>query len=383
MARLKREYDASGTAPLSSDRPKRKNYPWRRQPFPESGRDEPYQPDGAAVDHPTLRPFRVHRAQNVCAALWARQAGGGRERPGGHKRRRRAFFRAFAEDATVQQGDPPTSSPYVKVPMDTRSTISVDFACDGSVFASTHGGGHTVKITDAGTNAIVRTLFGHPRTPWTVKFHPNDPHILASGCLGFQVRVWDLRRRAKAKVAAHHAADRSAAGGSGFAAMDEGDGRDPSMDPCCVHMISLQKEIISVAFHPTVPQLLAIAAGRDMFLWPYGAAPGSAVRVIRRGHTLRCVAWTPCGRYLMTGETNDRRSRQKAEIRHVERSLSCSSFHIHALRCDRVRSLNRSLYRMLFFSPSRRAFAFSMHAGPTSPSRSSCGRSTSSASPRK
>ena len=69
--------------------------------------------------------------------------------------------------------------------------------------ASTHGGGHTVKITDAGSNAIVRTLFGHPRTPWTVKFHPNDPHILASGCLGFQVRVWDLRRRAKAKVAAH------------------------------------------------------------------------------------------------------------------------------------------------------------------------------------
>ena len=33
---------------------------------------------------------------------------------------------------------------------------------------------------------------GHPRTPWTVKYNPADASILASGCLGFEVRVWDV-----------------------------------------------------------------------------------------------------------------------------------------------------------------------------------------------
>lgn len=33
-----------------------------------------------------------------------------------------------------------------------------------------------------------QTLVGHPRTPWSVKFHPTDPRYVASGCLGFQVR---------------------------------------------------------------------------------------------------------------------------------------------------------------------------------------------------
>ena len=30
---------------------------------------------------------------------------------------------------------------------------------------------------------------GNLRTPWTVKYHPTNPRILASGCLGFQMRV--------------------------------------------------------------------------------------------------------------------------------------------------------------------------------------------------
>lgn len=33
-----------------------------------------------------------------------------------------------------------------------------------------------------------QTLVGHPRTPWSVKFHPTNPRYVASGCLGFQVR---------------------------------------------------------------------------------------------------------------------------------------------------------------------------------------------------
>lgn len=54
-------------------------------------------------------------------------------------------------------------------------------------FASTHGD-HTVKITDFSRSKVVQTLRGHPRTPWTVKFHPKDSRIVASGCLASEVK---------------------------------------------------------------------------------------------------------------------------------------------------------------------------------------------------
>ena len=70
------------------------------------------------------------------------------------------------------------------------STISIAFSPDSRTVASTHGD-HTVKISCCHTGKLIRTLEGHPRTPWTVKFHPSNSRIVASGCLGFQVRVWD------------------------------------------------------------------------------------------------------------------------------------------------------------------------------------------------
>lgn len=43
------------------------------------------------------------------------------------------------------------------------------------------------------TGKNIKTLSGHPRTPWCIAFHPSSSEILASGCLGGQVRVWDLK----------------------------------------------------------------------------------------------------------------------------------------------------------------------------------------------
>lgn len=57
--------------------------------------------------------------------------------------------------------------------------------------ASTHGN-HNVYITEMSTGRNIKTLSGHPRTPWCIAFHPSSSQILASGCLGGQVRVWDL-----------------------------------------------------------------------------------------------------------------------------------------------------------------------------------------------
>lgn len=96
-----------------------------------------------------------------------------------------------------------------------KSTITIEFQKDrqmcffrhleySHIFASTHGD-HTVKIVDFGTGRILRvsfyfivyivqTLIGHPRTPWAVRFHPRNPDILVSGCIGSVVIVWDWKK---------------------------------------------------------------------------------------------------------------------------------------------------------------------------------------------
>ena len=53
-------------------------------------------------------------------------------------------------------------------------------------------GDHNINVTDLRTNKCISTLSGHPRTPWCIAFHPHRNDILASDCLGGQVRVWDL-----------------------------------------------------------------------------------------------------------------------------------------------------------------------------------------------
>ena len=73
-----------------------------------------------------------------------------------------------------------------KLPSSVSSTIAIGLSCDGKIVASTHGD-HTVKVFIFATGYLLRVFRGHPRTPWTVKCHPSDPDILASGCLGFEV----------------------------------------------------------------------------------------------------------------------------------------------------------------------------------------------------
>lgn len=72
-----------------------------------------------------------------------------------------------------------------------RSTFLMVFSPDGSKVASTHGN-HNIYVTDVKSGKNIKILVGHPRTPWCIAFHPSSNQILASGCLGGQVRIWDL-----------------------------------------------------------------------------------------------------------------------------------------------------------------------------------------------
>ena len=108
------------------------------------------------------------------------------------------------------------------------STISIDFSPNGRTLASSHGD-HTVKITCAHTGKLLRELEGHPRTPWTVKYHPTNYRIVASGCLGCQVRVWDWNfQTEKVRRERRESMERRFGGRYHFGSGNEGNGSGSS-----------------------------------------------------------------------------------------------------------------------------------------------------------
>eukprot|EP01031_Cornospumella_fuschlensis_P027961 gene27961-33764_t len=123
------------------------------------------------------------------------------------------------------------------------STIAIAMSPDRSTFASTHGD-HTVKVFTVHNNKQIRTFSGHPRTPWTVRYHPRDPDIFASGCLGgrvglvevcsvsLKVRIWSIERDS------------------------------------CLKVLILQTSIISLSFHAS-GEYLAVAAGSKLEIWQW------------------------------------------------------------------------------------------------------------------
>ncbi|KAG5334499.1 AMRA1 protein, partial [Acromyrmex charruanus] len=148
-----------------------------------------------------------------------------------------------------------------------RATFLMVFSPDGTMVASTHGN-HNVYITEITTGKNIRTLSGHPRTPWCIAFHPSSSQILASGCLGGQVRVWDL------------------SGGSEIWNADS-------------HTV-----IASLAFHP-FERLLVIATYNEIHFWDWSKSQPFAVTATKTDkEKVRYVAFDSLGRKLITGIAN-------------------------------------------------------------------------------
>ena len=132
---------------------------------------------------------------------------------------------------------PMRSSAYCKLNPEAKSTIALAFSSDGVLFASTHGD-HTVKVFLCATWGLVCTLKGHRRTPWSIKFHPRDRKVLASGSLDESVRIWDLDTEK------------------------------------CVRVLNFDFVVSCIAFHST-GELLAVTSGRKIWLcrWQTQRAP--------------------------------------------------------------------------------------------------------------
>uniref|UniRef100_A0A1B6FRC8 Uncharacterized protein n=1 Tax=Cuerna arida TaxID=1464854 RepID=A0A1B6FRC8_9HEMI len=154
-----------------------------------------------------------------------------------------------------------------QLPDVSRSTFLMVFSPDGKKVASTHGN-HNVYVTDLTSGKNIKTLTGHPRTPWCIAFHPSSNHILASGCLGGQVRVWDL------------------SGGSE------------------IWMAESQTVIASLAFHP-IDRMLVIASYNELHFWDWSQPePFAKCFTSNEKEKVRYVAFDALGHKLITGVAN-------------------------------------------------------------------------------
>ncbi|XP_046346371.1 activating molecule in BECN1-regulated autophagy protein 1A-like isoform X1 [Haliotis rufescens] len=150
-----------------------------------------------------------------------------------------------------------------------RATFLMDFSPDGTKVASTHGD-HTVRVTDITSGKCTHVLTGHPRTPWCVAFHPSSNEILASGCLGGEVRIWDLH----------------------------GGGSEVWHSPT-------NGVIASLAFHP-MDHVLVFATGNTVYFWDWSQPePFAFSRTNYEFERIRWLRFDPLGHYLYTGIANN------------------------------------------------------------------------------
>ncbi len=204
-------------------------------------------------------------------------------------------LRTWIEGETLRKLD---TGEYVKLDKTValvRSTISIALSHDGRYFASTHGD-HSVKVFEYPSRRQIACLDGHPRTPWTVRFHPSDSNIVASGCLGHECRIWNVRQKK------------------------------------CLRKHTFRASISCVSFAPSGEQL-AVTSGCSLLLWNYAEpTPDGAIftrtpqddgqgtspdlpfgepgpnymprQLLGGENPFHMVDFHPSGHMLMTGEKN-------------------------------------------------------------------------------
>ncbi|XP_045471947.1 uncharacterized protein LOC123678778 isoform X2 [Harmonia axyridis] len=196
-----------------------------------------------------------------------------------------------------------------------RSTFLMVFSPDGTKVASTHGN-HSIYITDIRTGKNLNTLVGHPRTPWCIAFHPTSNQIVASGCLGGHVRIWDL------------------SGGSEL-------------------WIATQQTVIaSIAFHP-IERFLVIATSNEVHFWDWSEPePFWHVCTSNIKEKVRYVAFDKLGQRLITGISNHSRWEY---VRSSERTAEVPVRHLHLHHI----ASNRPVLRRGLFPPNAASMSFS------------------------
>src|SRR5262249_52750446 len=109
----------------------------------------------------------------------------------------RRLYSAIASDPTLKAWDVAGEKPILEIIRRASGALSgVALSPDGRLLASPDRdqatGDQLVRIWDAQTRAVWRTLKGHVNYVWKVAFSP-DGRYLASGSWDSTVKIWDLK----------------------------------------------------------------------------------------------------------------------------------------------------------------------------------------------
>ncbi|KAM7457656.1 hypothetical protein BLSTO_01577 [Blastocystis sp. subtype 1] len=170
----------------------------------------------------------------------------------------------YAAESVLFQNIKSKSKPY-SFNEEGDSIICIAYRSDGRFIASTHSD-HSVRITNVLTGNTVASLYGHLRTPWTVKWHPTKPNILASGCLGSKLIVWDIYKERAFKFA----------------------------------FIGDNQSIDSIDFHPTQDILIATCYD-SVFLWEYEKSDTPICIVHKPNKAVLAALFAGGGELLLVG----------------------------------------------------------------------------------
>ncbi|KAK4471464.1 hypothetical protein MN116_004891 [Schistosoma mekongi] len=183
-----------------------------------------------------------------------------------------------SDNLTAQRS---TQALIADTPVNCRSVYLLRLNCSGRLVAAAHGD-RSVCIYSSSTGQLLLKCIGHEKSPWTLTFHSTQPHLLASGCLGGNVRLWNL----------------DCLGVLG----DEKVDHIVEISSVCVWKHA--GAIASLAFHPIHPILVAAWTQEVVFYdWVSGRML-SAWRFVSNHSRVRWVKFSPDGTILYTATAN-------------------------------------------------------------------------------
>ncbi|CAH8622285.1 unnamed protein product [Dicrocoelium dendriticum] len=163
-----------------------------------------------------------------------------------------------------------------------RSTYLLRLNTTNKFLAAAHGD-RSVTIYCVQTGRVLAKCVGHERSPWTLVFHPTQPFVLASGCLGGDVRLWDLEVLAN---------------------IERAEDIDQPHSICCTRIWKHSGAVSSIAFHPS-HTILVVACTQEVVFYDWVSGSKLSVwRFVSNYSRVRWVKFSPDGNLLYTATAN-------------------------------------------------------------------------------